>query len=97
MPKNWQVLTLLELGWGYCRIEAETGVRPETVCRYDLTRRSNAAKTFCGCVPRPGFAAVRIGRPSPSRRRGEEAAERPGETVIVVIGRAPCPLWSVVA
>lgn len=46
MPKKSQVLALLELGWSYRRIEAETGVRRETVSRYDLTRRSNAAKTF---------------------------------------------------
>ena len=31
MPKKAQVLALLELGWSYRRIEAETGVRRETV------------------------------------------------------------------
>jgi hypothetical protein len=31
MPKKSQVLALLELGWSYRRIEAETGVRRETV------------------------------------------------------------------
>ena len=35
MPKKSQVLALLELGWSYRRIEAETGVRRETVSRYD--------------------------------------------------------------
>src|SRR6188508_1054304 len=58
MPKKSQVLALLELGWSYRRIEAETGVRRETVSRYDLTRRSNAAKTFPGSPPRPRFAAA---------------------------------------
>jgi transposase len=53
MPKKSQVLALLELGWSYRRIEAETGVRRETVSRYDLTRRSNAAKTFPGSDPSP--------------------------------------------
>ena len=48
MPKKAQVLALLELEWSYRRIEAETGVRRETVSRYDRTRRSNAAKTFPG-------------------------------------------------
>ena len=48
MPKKSQVLALLELGWSYRRIEAETGVRRETVSGYDRTRRSNAAKTFPG-------------------------------------------------
>ena len=48
MPKKSQVLALLELGWSYRRIEAETGVRRETVSRYDQMRRANAAKTFPG-------------------------------------------------
>jgi transposase len=48
MPKKSQVLALLELGWSYRRIEIETGVRRETVSRYDRTRQPNAAKTFPG-------------------------------------------------
>jgi transposase len=48
MPKQSQVLALLELDWSYRRIEAETGVRRETVSRYDRMRRANAAKTFPG-------------------------------------------------
>jgi transposase len=48
MPKKSQVLALLELGWSYRRIEAETGVRRETVSRYDQARSGNAAKTFPG-------------------------------------------------
>ena len=43
MPKKSQVLALLELGWSYRRIEAETGVRRETVSRYDDARQANAA------------------------------------------------------
>jgi hypothetical protein len=48
MPKKTQVLALLELGWSYRRIDAETGVRRETVGRYDRARSANAAKTFAG-------------------------------------------------
>ena len=48
MPKQQQVLALLDLGWTYRRIEAETGVRRETVSRYDRIRRGNAATTFPG-------------------------------------------------
>ena len=48
MPKQQQVLALLELGWSYRRIEAETGVRRETVGRYDRARQAKAAKTFPG-------------------------------------------------
>ena len=53
MPKKSQVLALLELGWSYRRIEAETGVRRETVSRYDEGRQANAAKTFPGSDPSP--------------------------------------------
>src|SRR5881397_21432 len=53
MPKKAQVLALLELEWSYRRIEAETGVRRETVSRYDRMRRANAAKTFPGSEPSP--------------------------------------------
>ena len=53
MPKKSQVLALLELGWSYRRIEAETGVRRETVSRYERMRRANAAKTFPGSAPSP--------------------------------------------
>jgi hypothetical protein len=69
MPKKAQVLTLLELGGSYRRIEAETRVRRETVSGYDRLRQSNPAKTvagsmanpaktFLGSAPRPRFAAA---------------------------------------
>ena len=54
VKKRQQVIALLELGWSYRRIEAETGVRRETVSRYDRLRRSNAAKVFPGSGPAPG-------------------------------------------
>jgi transposase len=53
MTKKSQVLALLELDWSYRRIEAETGVRRETVSRYDRMRRANAAKAFPGSDPSP--------------------------------------------
>lgn len=48
MAKRQQVVALLELGWSFRRIEAETGVRRETISRYDAARRANAAKPFPG-------------------------------------------------
>jgi transposase len=48
VTKRQQVIALLELGWSYRRIESETGVRRETVSRYDRMRRSNPAKVFPG-------------------------------------------------
>jgi transposase len=53
MPKKTQVLALLALGWSYRRIEAETGVRRETVSGYDAARQANPAKTFPGSDPSP--------------------------------------------
>ena len=51
MEQRQQVIALLELGWTYRRIEAETGVRRETVSRYDRLRPANAAKVFPGSEP----------------------------------------------
>jgi transposase len=50
MAKRQQVHALLALDWSYRRIEAETGVRRETISRYDRARRANAAKTFPGAA-----------------------------------------------
>src|ERR1700704_2141986 len=58
MAKAQQVHALLELGWSYRRIEAETGVRRETVSRYDRMRRANAAKTFPGSDASPPTASA---------------------------------------
>jgi len=58
MPKKQQVLALLDLGWSYRRIEAETGVRRETVSGYDRQRQANPAKTF------PGSEAAQVVAPS---------------------------------
>jgi transposase len=66
MKQRQQILALLELGWTYRRIEAETGVRRETISRYDRERRANAAKVFVGSetsgVPSEGVATC----PDPS-------------------------------
>ena len=70
MPKKSQVLALLELGWSYRRIEAETGVRRETVSRYDRMRRANAAKTFPGSDASPSAAS-----PEPAGAYGPNAAK----------------------
>ena len=76
MPKKSQVLALLELGWSYRQIEAETGVRRETVSRYDRARSANAAKTFPGSdVDRAVTAAAESGDlPDPSLPDASNAA-----------------------
>src|SRR5262249_7102682 len=51
LPQRQQVIALLELGWKYRRIQAETGGRRETISRYDRPRRSNSAKVFPGSAP----------------------------------------------
>jgi transposase len=48
MPDKRRVLALLGLGWSYRRIERETGVRRETVARYDPRRQSKAANLSTG-------------------------------------------------
>ena len=60
MPKKTQVLALLELGWSYRRIQAETGVRRETVSGYDQARQANAAQTFPGSDPSPPSESVDV-------------------------------------
>src|SRR4029450_8028521 len=63
MPKQQQILALLALGWSYGRIEAETGVRRETISRY-AQRQAEGPKT------RPGRRAARAncGEQVPRRR-----------------------------
>ena len=51
MAKRQQVQALL-LGWSYRHIEAETGVRRETISRYDAERTAKAAKVFPGSTGR---------------------------------------------
>src|ERR1043165_2926530 len=72
MPKKAQVLALLELGWSHRRIEAETGVRRETVSGYDVARQAKAAKTFPGSDPSP---------PVDSLERSVDDASNPAKTV----------------
>ena len=48
MSDKRRVLALLELGWAYRRIERETGVRRETIARYDPRRQPKAANLSTG-------------------------------------------------
>jgi transposase len=50
MADKQRIQALLELGWSYRRIERETGVRRETIARYDRRRDSKAAKVPTGPV-----------------------------------------------
>src|SRR5581483_2283211 len=52
-----RVQALLELGWTYRRIERETGVRRETVARYDPRRGSKPAIVITGPLHPPPQAA----------------------------------------
>ena len=97
MPKQQHVIALLELGWSYRRIEAETGVRRETVGRYDRARQANAAKAFPGSEPpgapcRRGVARRRTIQMRPKRspaRRPNPAKVFPGSPAqtIAIRGR----------
>jgi len=43
MADTRRIQALLELGWSYRRIERETGVRRETIARYDPGRGAKPA------------------------------------------------------
>jgi transposase len=53
MADKQRIQALLELGWSYRRIERETGVRRETIARYDPRRDPKAAKVPTGSVSKP--------------------------------------------
>ena len=82
MPKKTQVLALLELGWSYRRIEAETGVRRETVSGYDQARQANAAKTFPGAdpSPRPDSGDVQVDTDPNEAKTFAGSASNPAKT-----------------
>jgi transposase len=82
MPKKSQVLALLELGWSYRRIEAETGVRRETVSGYDAARLANPAKTFPGSDPSPpgDAAAVSVDGDSNAAKTFAGSGSNPAKT-----------------
>jgi transposase len=53
MADRQRILALLELGWSYRRIQQVTGVRRETVARYDPRRVSKAANPSTGVAVKP--------------------------------------------
>jgi transposase len=60
MADTTRVQALVELGWSYRRIERETGVRRETVAKYDPRRVSKPAKVITGSLDPPPKAATVI-------------------------------------
>ena len=66
MADRHRILALLEPGWSYQRIERETGVRRETVARYDPRRMSKAANPSPGptsaCEPYRGYIEEELAR-----------------------------------
>src|SRR5690606_7549224 len=93
MPKKSQVLALLELGWSYRRIEAETGVRRETVSRYDRMRRSNAAKTFPGSDASPSSESPDF-QPSADPNAAKTFAGSPSNPAKTFPGSPPRPRFA---
>jgi transposase len=77
MADKQRILALLELGWSYRRIQRETGVRRETVARYDPKKVSKPAKVPTG--PVANAARVPTGSQSlcePYRQIIEAAADK---------------------
>jgi len=69
MADRQRIQALLELGWSYRRIERETGVRRETIARYDARGDPKAAKVPAGPVAKP--ARVPTGSASACERYRE--------------------------
>jgi hypothetical protein len=59
MADRQRILALLELGWSYRRIERETGVRRETVARYDPGKDSKADNPSTGSAAKPAIRRPR--------------------------------------
>ena len=53
-----RVTALLELGWSYRRVERETGIRRETIARYDPRRAPKPATVPIGSMPRAVSASA---------------------------------------
>jgi transposase len=85
MAKRQQVLALLELEWSLRRIEAETGVRRETISRYDATRRAKAAKVFAGSTTTE-TASVEGAEPSSTANAAEVFPGSPSNPAKVFAG-----------
>jgi transposase len=77
-----RIKALIGLGWSYRHIERETGVRRETIARYDPRREPKAANVATGSLAKPakvttGFAGTRGRSPGsaaePFRKDIEEA------------------------
>ena len=93
MPKKSQVLALLELGWSYRRIEAETGVRRETVSGYDRARGANAAKTFPGSAPSPPTESPDLS-PAEDSNAAKTFAGSVAKPAKTFLGSAPRPRFA---
>jgi DNA invertase Pin-like site-specific DNA recombinase len=70
MADRQRILALLALGWSYRRIERETGVRRETVARYDPGKDSKADNWSASSGAKP--AKVSTGPQSAARARGRK-------------------------
>jgi transposase len=66
-----RIQALLSLGWSYRRIQRETGVRRETIARYDNRWSPNAANMPAGLAVKP--ARVPTGSVEPYRKEIETA------------------------
>jgi hypothetical protein len=88
MAKRQQVLALLDLGWSVRRIEAETGVRRETISRYHAARAATAAKVFSGSAG--GATVPSEGTDDPAAPNAAEVfAGSPANPANVFAGSAP--------
>ncbi|OGO23172.1 MAG: hypothetical protein A2144_04230 [Chloroflexi bacterium RBG_16_50_9] len=72
MADKQRIQALLELGWSYRRIQRETGVRRETVARYDPGRAPKPAKVSASSMSKP--AGVSPGESFTDRAESSDSA-----------------------
>ena len=58
MEKQILIKQLLDLGWSYRRIEVETGIRRETVSRYDPNHPRNIKELSAKSTSNASFKAI---------------------------------------
>ena len=83
MEKQTLIAELLALGWSYRRIERETGIRRETVSKYDSERIDSAAKAPADSVgPEPDLQAQNRPKRPPTPRPTRVSQAQAFEAII---------------
>ena len=80
MADRQRVLALLELGWSYRRVQRATGVRRETVARYDPGRAAKAANPSTGAEAYREVIEAAVAQGLSAQRMVRQAHQSSGRT-----------------